>query len=129
MNRFYLIFLCTFLFACSKNQITLPPDTDGSNLVGTRPFEDTTMKQMQGIYSLRNGNAGLGTSFVCKVSKNKVSFFSNEGGLFFILSAGSRASDGSIQFSGFWRYSEFPTQNTIQGSIAGSDGALDLINN
>jgi glycerophosphoryl diester phosphodiesterase len=129
MNRFYLILFCAFLFSCSKNQITLPPRYDGSNLAGAKPFVDTTMKQMQGIYSLRSGNGGLGTSFVCKVSKNKVSFFSNESGLFFILSTGLRQSDSSIQFSGFWRYSEFPTQNTIQGSIASSDGASDLIHN
>jgi glycerophosphoryl diester phosphodiesterase len=83
---------------------------------------------MQGIYSLSNGNGSLGSTFVCKVSKTRVSFFSNADGQFFILDYGLKPGDGSIQFAGFWRYSEFPTQGLIQGSILSGDGASDLIN-
>jgi glycerophosphoryl diester phosphodiesterase len=88
------------------------------------------MKNMEGIYSLSGGNSSLGSEFVCKVSKNKVSFFSdNENGIFFILGYGYNQANGSIQFSGFWRYSENATQGTIQFSVASTDGASDLLVN
>jgi glycerophosphoryl diester phosphodiesterase len=127
-NRFVILILWLFLFSCSKNDITLPPINQGSNLMGTQPLPGSTVKSMQGIYTLSNGNGSLGSSFVCKVSKTRVSFFSNDNGLFFILDYGLKTNDGSIQFAGFWRYSEFPTQGLIQGSILSGDGASDLIN-
>jgi glycerophosphoryl diester phosphodiesterase len=129
IHRSILIILWLAVISCSKNDITLPPVNSGSNLIGTTPIDNLTIKQMQGIYSLKSGNGSLGTEFVCKISKNKVSFFSNESGIFFILNYGFKQGDSSIQFAGFWRYSEVPTQNLIQGSIASSDGASDLMNN
>lgn len=118
------------IFSCSKSEITLPPDPDDSNLVGTTnlPFAGgASMKNMEGIYKLEDGSTGLGNVFVCKVSKYKVSFFSNNSGLSILLNYGYKASEGSIQFSGFYRFSESPQQGTIQFSIADADGASDLL--
>jgi glycerophosphoryl diester phosphodiesterase len=87
------------------------------------------MKNMEGVYSLSDGSSSLGTEFVCKVSKTKVSFFSNESGILFILSYGLNTKDGSIQFAGFWRYAEKATQGIINFSVANADGASDLLAN
>jgi glycerophosphoryl diester phosphodiesterase len=57
-----------------------------------------------------------------------VSFFSNKDGLFIILKRGLKTNDGSIQFSGFWRYSERKDQGSIQFSITAANGATDLLN-
>lgn len=117
-------------FSCSKNQLTLPPDNPDTNLIGTAPISNTVMKNMEGIYALSGGSSDLGSEFVCKISKNRVSFFSDkESGIFFILKYGYKQSDGSIQFSGFWRYSQNATQGTISFSVAGADGASDLLLN
>ena len=58
---------------------------------------------MEGIYSLIDGNVNLGSEFVCKISKYKISFFSNESGIYVALKYGLNQSDSSLQFSGFWR--------------------------
>ena len=81
---------------------------------------------MEGIYTASAGSQELGSKFVCKVSKYKVSFFSEKDGIFIILKYGYK-SDGSIQFSGFWRYSEKPNQGNIQFSISASEGATELL--
>jgi len=106
-----------------------PPVNPGNNLVNTEPIANSVMKNMEGVYSLSDGSNSLGTEFVCKVSKNKVSFFSNQNGILFILSYGLNTTDGSIQFSGFWRYAENANQGLINFSVANTDGANDLIVN
>ena len=116
-------------FSCSKNKITLPPDNAGSDLANTQYISDTTMNSMEGIYSLVDGTTSLGSEFVCKVSKRKVSFFSNQDGIFIILSYGFDATDSSIRFSGFWRYSETASQGLIAFSVSKADGASDLLLN
>ncbi|WP_448699272.1 glycerophosphodiester phosphodiesterase [Mucilaginibacter sp. AW1-3] len=123
----YWVLVSVVFFSCSKNQITLPPDNANTNLINTTHLSDTVMKNMEGIYSLSDGSSDLGTEFVCKTSKFRVSFFSDQSGIFFILKYGLNPVDGSIQFSGFWRYSETATQGTISFSIAKADGASDLI--
>ena len=118
-SLFCLVTIFIF-FGCTKSEITLPPMGDDSNLANTTslPFKPgVTIKKMEGIYKLSGGNDGLGVQFVCKVSKYKVSFFSNSNGIFIILKYGY-ASDGSIQFSGFWRYSEKTEQGNIHFSIS-----------
>ena len=79
----YLILLFIF-FSCSKNQTTLQPPIDIGN-VSFIPY--TKMKKMEAIYDLGSGSSALGTNFVCKVSKYRVSFFGN-GGIFMILKYG-----------------------------------------
>jgi glycerophosphoryl diester phosphodiesterase len=130
MNRYLpYFFLSLIVFAgCKKNEITAPPFAEDSNLVNTQPIAFNTMKTMEGIYTLTSGSNALGDNFVCKVSKNKVSFFSNKDGLFIILKRGLKTSDGSIQFSGFWRYSERKDQGSVQFSITAANGATDLLN-
>jgi glycerophosphoryl diester phosphodiesterase len=130
MKRYLLyLFLPLIAFAgCKKNEITVPPSAEDSNLINTQPIAFGTMKTMEGIYTLTKGSNALGDNFVCKVSKNKVSFFSNKDGLFIILKRGFKSSDGSIQFSGFWRYSELKDQGNIQFSITAANGATDLLN-
>jgi len=124
----YWILVPLAFFSCSKNGITPPPEF-GSDLANTAYISDTVMKNMEGVYSLVDGTTGLGSEFVCKVSKYKVSFFSNESGIFFILAYGFNAADSSIKFSGFWRYSETASQGVIAFSVAKTDGASDLLLN
>jgi len=119
--------LIVVLLGCSKSEITPAPLIDEQNLANTTPITGTTMKKMEGIYKLVGGTGELGAEFVCKVSKYRVSFFSEKDGIFFILKYGLKPSDGSIQFSGFYRYSEFPTQGSIQFSVAAAEGATDLL--
>lgn len=126
-----ILTLSFFFLSCSQSEITPPPAGNDSNLVGTTaiPFVgNSTIKAMEGVYTLTSGSQHLGTSFVCKVSRNKVSFFSNANGMQLLLKYGYKVSDGSIQFSGFWRYTESPTQGTIQFAISSADGAADLLN-
>ena len=121
--------ILVIFFSCNKNQLTFPIVNPGNNLVNTEPIANSVMKNMEGVYSLSDGSSNLGTEFVCKVSKTKVSFFSNQSGILFILSYGLNTTDGSIQFSGFWRYAENATQGLINFSVAKTDGANDLIMN
>src|SRR5450755_3346888 len=113
----YLILLFVF-FSCSKNQITPQPDVNIGDVIF---ISDTKMKNMEGIYSLGSGSNGLGTNFVCKASKYRVSFFSNSSGIFMILKYGLDPVDGSLKFSGFWRYSETPIQGLVNFSIPKAD--------
>src|SRR5579864_9415327 len=96
----YLILILVF-FSCSKNEITVQPVVELGNV---NFISGTAMKKMEGIYTLSGGSNALGTQFVCKTSKHKVSFFSNQGGVFFILEYGLDKSDSSLKFSGFWRF-------------------------
>ena len=126
---FFILTTSLLFFSCSKNGITLPPYNADSNLDNTLPISDTIMKRMEGIYNLNAGNGNLGEKFVCKVSKNKASFFSNLNGIFFIMKYGFNPTDSSIQFSGFWRYSENTTQGNISFAIPKSGGSMDLLEN
>ncbi len=109
----YLIVL-SFFISCSKNQIVLQPPI---NIGNTIFISDTSMKKMEGIYALNSGSNALGSQFVCKASKYRVSFFSNQSGIFIILKYGLNPADSSLKFSGFWRYSENETQGLINFSI------------
>jgi len=126
-SKSYFIVLLFLFLGCSKSKIT-PSENDDYNLVGTTPIDNTVMKKMEGIYKLTSGSESLGSQFVCKTSKSRVSFFSNQNGIFIILKYGYKASDGSIQFSGFWRYSETADQGAFHGSISDAEGASDLLN-
>jgi glycerophosphoryl diester phosphodiesterase len=129
-NLRYCLLILIIFCSCTKHQTILdPPGNLDYNLVGTKPISDTVMRNMEGIYSLSSGSATLGTQFVCKVSKHKVSFFSNNSGIFLILGYGLNPKDGSIKFSGFWRFSEYATQGTVSFSVASSEGAMDLLVN
>lgn len=126
---FFLLILLS-LFGCTISELTAPPVANDTNLAGTTALPFTggaTINAMEGIYKLSSGSEDLGSRFVCKVSKYKVSFFSNSNGIFIILKYGYKASDGSIQFSGFWRYSESKSQGNIQFSISAADGAAGLL--
>jgi len=75
--------ILVIFFSCNKNQLTFPLVNPGNNLVNTEPIANSVMKNMEGVYSLSDGSSNLGTEFVCKVSKTKVSFFSNQSGILF----------------------------------------------
>src|SRR6478736_4429504 len=119
--------LIVVLLGCSKSEITPAPLIDEQNLANTTPITGTTMKKTEDIYKLVGGTDELGAEFVCKVSKYRVSFFSEKDGIFFILNYGLKSSDGSIQFSGFYLYSEFTTQASINFSVAAAEGESDLL--
>jgi len=105
----YLIFVFAFS-ACSKNQTVLQPTVNIGNVYFV---SDTSMKKMEGIYAVNSGTTGYGNQWVCKVSKYRVSFFSNQNGIFMILKYGVDPSDSSLKFSGFWRFSEDVTQGLV----------------
>ena len=113
--------------ACSKNDITLPPDNSDSNLTGTSPIDQPIVKKLEGIYKLGGGQPVLGTDFVCKVSRYKVSFFSNTRGISIILKHGVNTSKGSLEFSGFWRVTEDASQGLVNFTVASNEGATDLL--
>ncbi len=113
----YLILLFIF-FSCSRNQTTLQPPIDIGN-VSFIPY--TKMKPMEAIYEVGpGGSTALGTSFVCKVSKYRVSFFGN-GGIFMILKYGLEQNDGSLKFAGFFRFSQDARQGLVSFSMPKAD--------
>jgi glycerophosphoryl diester phosphodiesterase len=118
----FLLLACS----CSLNHITPPPVNPDTNLINTAPMDKSVMINMEGIYT-SSGEGNLGSQFVCKVSKYKVSLFSNNSGIFIILDYGLNTADSSIQFAGFWRYSENATQGIINLSISKSGGASDFL--
>lgn len=128
MKYSILLLVISLMLSCSQNEVTPPPETPDGILTNTMPISNAVMENMEGVYALSNGDSQLGTEFVCKVSLNKVTFFSNQGGIFFILNYGL-APDGSIKFSGFWRVSENRNQGPIAFSMPKNLGASDLINN
>ena len=117
----YFLFLIIF-FSCSRNQTTYQPPIDIGN-VAFIPY--TTMKPMEAIYDLASGSNQLGTSFVCKVSKYRVSFFGN-GGIFMILKYGLEQNDSSLKFSGFYRYSKDARQGLVNFSLPKADALAFL---
>jgi glycerophosphoryl diester phosphodiesterase len=128
--KYYSVFLSIFLallMSCKKNDVIAPPVNPYISLINTLPLSDTVMKNMEGIYVLADGRGDLGTEFVCKVSKSKVSFFSNSGGIYIILQYGLDKTDGTIKFAGFWRYSESTLQGLINLSVAAGEGGSDLL--
>jgi glycerophosphoryl diester phosphodiesterase len=82
---------------------------------------------MEGIYTLESGDQGLGEQFVCLVSKNKLSFFSNKDGIYIIMQYGFNPLDSSIRLSGFWRYSESNEQGRIELTVQDIRGGTALI--
>lgn len=131
MRKYVVLMWGVVFLGCTQSEITPPPDSGDANLAGTIaiPFVGSaSIRDMEGIYTLASGDQGLGTTFVCKVSKHKVSFFSEASGLHILLKYGFKNSDGSIQFSGFYRFSESPVQGPVQFAIASSGGVSDLLN-
>ncbi len=118
----YLVLLLIF-FSCSKNQTTPQPPINIGDVIF---LSDTSMKKMEGIYSLSSGSDALGTNFVCKASKFRVSFFGNKDGIFMILKYGLDPADSSLQFSGFYRYSQVATQGLVNFSIPKAE-ALEFL--
>ena len=82
------IFIVMIFIGCTKNEITPIPESDDYNLENTSPIALAAMKKLEGIYKLAGGSDGIGSQFVCKVSKSRVSFFSDLDGIFFILKYG-----------------------------------------
>ncbi len=118
----YLLVLIVF-FSCSKNQTVTQPVI---NIGDVETVSNATMKKMEGIYSLSSGSGALGTNFVCKVSRFRVSFFGNRDGIFMILKYGIDPADSSLKFSGFWRYSQVSTQGLVSFSVPKAQAAAFL---
>jgi len=111
----YKYIIVAIIFAsCSKNDIITQPVI---NIGDVGFIANPVMKKMEGMYSLASGSSALGTNFVCKVSKSRVSFFGNsKDGIFMILKYGLN-TDGSIKFAGFWRYTQVSTQGLVDFTI------------
>jgi glycerophosphoryl diester phosphodiesterase len=118
----YLLVFCIF-FSCTKNKITLQPVVNIGNVIFV---SDTSMKKMEGIYALNSGTTDYGTQWVCKTSKFRVSFFSDQGGVFMILKYGIDPTDSSLKFSGFWRFSEIATQGLVNFTVT-KDQAIEFL--
>ncbi len=114
-------------FSCKKAGIVAPPENPEDNLKNTVFLSDSLVKSMEGIYTLYDGSADMGTNFVCKVSKSRVSFFSNIAGVYIILEYGLDLKDSSIKFAGFWRQSESKQQDLINLTVASNEGVSDLL--
>ena len=127
--HFFLSGFVSVLYSCSLNDITLPPVNPDTNLINTVSLSEAKMKKMEGIYKLSGCQDDLGTRFVCRVSKYKVSFFSDKSGILFVLKYGFNPVDGYLQFSGFWRFSENTNQGLINFSVQPGNGSLDLVVN
>ncbi len=112
------------LLTCSQNDIQVHFE---ARLENTKPISRDILRSMEGIYKLAEGSSSLGSEFVCKTSLNKVSFFSNERGIFFILNAGLNLQDSSIQFAGFWRVSENTSNGTISFIVPKGFGSGKLL--
>ncbi|HWA35567.1 MAG TPA: glycerophosphodiester phosphodiesterase [Cyclobacteriaceae bacterium] len=126
-RRSFLLSSAAILAACSKNEITIPPAGQDGNLAGTGPLPQSVMKNMEGIYKQSGGNGGLGSNFVCKASRFKISFFSNLNGISVILKYGLNTNTGAIEFSGFWRVTEDNVQGLANFTMAAADGATDFL--
>ena len=122
LHSYAYLFLVIAFFACTKNDFVYQPEV---NIGDVYFIPDTPMKKMEGIYSLSSGSTALGTNFVFKVSKYRVSFFGNEG-IFMILKYGINPTDSSLKFSGFWRYSQVSTQGLVNFSIPKA-AAIDFL--
>lgn len=109
LKTYRYLLIGIIFFSCSKNDTQYQPIVNIGNVI---PLTDTVMKRMEGIYSLSSGSTALGTNFVCKGSKYRISFFGNDG-IFMILKYGLDPTDSSLKFSGFWRVS----QNANQGLV------------
>jgi glycerophosphoryl diester phosphodiesterase len=114
-----LVFLW-ILAGCTQNDPLIPPPL---SLGDATVLGKSTLLPLEGIYTLSSGNDGLGTEFVCRVTRNTVSFFGNRSGIFIILHAGLVHADSSILFIGFWRVSEKASQGTIQFTLSPKDAA------
>jgi len=127
VQNYFKLTLCTFLIlcGCTQNAPLLTPDLGLDNAI---VVDKNILQPLEGIYSLASGNDQLGTEFVCKVSRNKISFFGNKVGIFMILQAGLVQSDSSILFVGFWRVPEKPAEGTIH-FILGPKLTHQLIHN
>ena len=110
--RYSIVFV--LFLSCSKNGFVYQPPVNIGNVIF---LSDTSIKKMEGIYTLSSGSSSLGTNFVCKASKYRVSFFSNLDGIFMILKYGLDKTDSSLKFSGFWRYSQIPNQGLVNFSL------------
>ena len=110
IRLFLLLAVAAGFMTCSQIDPFTPFE---AQLSGTNPIDRNTLRGLEGVYAFSDGNSGLGTSFVCKTSKNKVSFFSNERGIFFILKAGLDPTDSTIHLAGFWRVSENKSNGAI----------------
>lgn len=110
--------------SCSQNDLFIPsPDA----LPFSTPIPRNTLRAMEGIYKLTDGATGLGVEFVCKTSRNKVSFFSNTRGIFMIFDAAVDPSDSSVYLAGFWRVSENSSGGAVSFKIPRTAGGHDLM--
>jgi glycerophosphoryl diester phosphodiesterase len=136
VKRVAPLYILLLLLSASCRQITIlrPPVSDPAHLAGTNILPADTMKKMEGIYRLSGGSKDLGLRFVCKVSPSRVIFLSEKEGIYIILKYGYKKQDGSIRFSGFWRYTKTKEQGNIvfsvslplnaNGSLPGTNGLV-----
>ncbi len=113
-NYYKYSFIFILFLSCSKNGFLYQPTVELGNIDS---ISYTFMKKMEGIYALKSGPTDFGENFVCKTSKYRVSFFSNRDGIFMILKYGIDKTDGSLKFTGFWRYSQIPNQGLVNFTL------------
>lgn len=108
------------IIGCTQNDPLLTPKISLGNAT---PLDKNVLMPLEGIYSVPDGDGALGTEFVCKVTKNTISFFGNKNGIFLILEAGLVQSDSSIVFVGFWRVPEKPIEGLAHFVLPAKEAA------
>lgn len=83
-------------------ELPVPAFSDGSSLLKSKPLSDSTMYLMEGIYKVTQGSDMFGDTLVLKKTRDKIAFFGNKNGCYFICDAGSK--DSQILLEGYWRY-------------------------
>jgi len=116
-----LLFL---LVSCGPYAILAPPVNDQANRSKTGAIPAHTLQKMEGVYLRTGGSHELGRRFVCKVSTSRVVFYSSKAGIYMILEPGRLQADGTIEYTGFWRYTKRKKQGTIV--LSGKQNSLAL---
>ncbi len=103
--QFLIFSFVVFLFpTCEKDpeyyNVGLPT-FENSLLVDTKPLDEKTKKNLEGIFSIHKGSDLFGPGLVLKFNKDKLSFFGEKKGIYAVLDVGE--NNKQIILEGYWR--------------------------
>lgn len=122
---FVLIFLSILLLSCeiSLLEAPVPNKRIEDELSSCIALSDSSLKAMEGIYSVSDGKLHFGDSVVIKYNNSGLSIFCEKNASFMILNAGYCID--KIILAGYWRFVESADIGFIKLVI----DELDVINN
>lgn len=100
---------------------------DTTYLNGTKSIPEDLKPLITGIFQSESNPTGLGSRFVLKWHKNKLSIFSNHNGIYAVLDGGIDYSDSSIKLAGFWRSPIVTDDGSIYLTISKENGGSDIL--